>query len=499
MAIYHLSASVVSRNKGMSAVAKSSYNSCDKIKNEYDGTLHNYSNKPDHTYHEILLPKNAPEEYRDKAKLWNAVELSEKSKNAQLCRSFDIALPKELNQQEQEKLIHDFCKENFSDKGMCVQIDIHSVKGNPHAHVMTTMREIDENGKWKAKSCKEYLCTNGEDKKYFRPNEIPEGWEKVLGKKGEPKSRKADINNWNEKETLLEWRKNWSEKCNEKLKEKGEKEITHLSHKDRELYKQPQIHLGSYNHKLMKQGQTNERIEKYQNIIEQNKQIREIRQAFNNFFEKLKRDMSRPNHNRVDLLLKSKQQEEWSKLSVGELRFEVENNLMTINRKQKELDSLYGWSGIFKTKEKAELKEQIDELKKRNYKLDELIEEKKKARETTEIKEKPVANNSALERINRQFEKIQVQEQTPERLQLQEQRRKQVEEQNKMYHGLFDDNRYGIKPRAGTEPKTRDTSKPIVKQLPKGYSQNQEHDLGNPMEKSKKAKAKDRETEVRKR
>ena len=141
MAIYHLHASVISRSKGFSAVAKSAYNSREEMKNEYDGKVHNYSSQTDHSYSEDLLCKNAPEEYRDKAKLWNAVEQSEKSKNAQLCRSFDIALPQELSKEENEKLIHDFCKENFSDWGMCVQIDIHNKEGNPHAHVMTTMRD----------------------------------------------------------------------------------------------------------------------------------------------------------------------------------------------------------------------------------------------------------------------------------------------------------------------------------------------------------------------
>ena len=489
MAIYHLSASIVSRNKGMSAVAKSSYNSCDKIKNEYDGTIHNYSNKPYHTYHEILLPENAPREYMDKAKLWNSVELSEKSKNAQLCRSFDIALPKELSKEEQEKLIHDYCKENFSDKGMCVQIDVHSTPENPHAHVMTTLREIDENGKWKAKRKDIYkLDENGE--------RIPVIDKKTGLQKTDSRNRKqweretVKTNDWDSKDFLLEVRKNWSEKCNEKLKEKGVAEISHLSYEDREFYKQPQIHLGSYNHKLMKEGKTNERIEQYQNIMEQNRQIREIRQKFNLFFEKLKKDMSRPTHSRADLLLKSKQREEYSQMSLEQLRQKREDNLILMDSKKKEISKL----PFYKLKERAKIKEQIDNLEEKNYELDRLINERKKAPDTTTREQRMEQRKSVVETLNEKLKQVQAQEQTPERLQLQQQRKEQTERFNK----LFSENQYGIKPRKEEDrTQNRDTSKPIVKQLPKEYSQNREHDVGNPLEKSQKEKAKDRKTETR--
>lgn len=483
MAIYHLSAGIVSRSKGMSAIAKSSYNSCDKIKNEYDGTIHNYSNKPYHTYHEILLPKNAPLEYRDKAKLWNAVELSEKSKNAQLCRSFDVALPKELSQEEQEKLIRDFCKENFMDRGMCVQIDIHSNPENPHAHVMTTLREIDENGNWKAKRKDVYkLDENGEripiiDKKtglQKTDNRNRKQWERETIK----------TNDWDSKEFLLEVRKNWSDKCNEKLREKGAKEITHKSHKDMEFYKQPQIHLGSYNHKLMKEGKTNDRIEQYKNIIEQNRQIREIRQAFNRFFEKLKKE-SRPTNSRIDLLLMAKQNEERAKLSVEELKFKIENNLLTIDRKKEELKELEGkW---FKGKEKAELQERIDELKAENHRLSETLKAKKNSlaieQQNRERKEKAperVVDPSRMEKFNRPYERKEPDMQAPER----QEQIKKMQEFDKQFNSL------GIKARPKENNdmlKARDKAKPIVKE----FSGNKQHDMGNPLEKSNKAKAKD--------
>lgn len=279
MAIYHFHCGIISRAKGLSAVAGSAYMSCEKIKCEYDNQEHDYSKKKNHVYGNVLLPKNAPEEYRDKKVLWNSVEMFEKSSNAQLSRNGDVALPKELSLDEQIELCEEFFSK-FADQGMCVQYDIHTPdedSQNVHAHFMLSMRGIDEKGNWLPKSCKEYKCQKGEEEpRFFRPEEIPEGWEKVVNKKGNFVTRNNDINGWGSKETLLEWRKTWADMCNEKLREKGVEEISHLSNEERGLDSVPQVHLGSYNSKLMKEGKTNERIEKYYEIEQVNKEINEV-------------------------------------------------------------------------------------------------------------------------------------------------------------------------------------------------------------------------------
>lgn len=93
--------------------------------------------------------------------LWNSVELNEKASNAQLARNFIIALPKELSFEENKNLITDFIQENFVSKGMIADLAIHdeSNEGNNniHAHIMTTLRPINEKGEWQAKSKKEYV------------------------------------------------------------------------------------------------------------------------------------------------------------------------------------------------------------------------------------------------------------------------------------------------------------------------------------------------------
>ena len=108
MAIYHLSIKIISRGKGKSAVAASAYRSGEKIKNEYDGIVHDFTRKGGIAHTEILLPQNAPQEFSDRGTLWNSVEKIEKSKNSQLAREIEVALPKELDREKQINLVREY-------------------------------------------------------------------------------------------------------------------------------------------------------------------------------------------------------------------------------------------------------------------------------------------------------------------------------------------------------------------------------------------------------
>ena len=102
---FHFNISIISRGKGKSAVASAAYISGEKIKNEWDGELHDYTHKDKILHTDILLPKGIPKEFMDRSFLWNSVELNEKASNAQLARQFIIALPKELSLEENKKLM----------------------------------------------------------------------------------------------------------------------------------------------------------------------------------------------------------------------------------------------------------------------------------------------------------------------------------------------------------------------------------------------------------
>jgi Ti-type conjugative transfer relaxase TraA len=180
MAIYHLSAKVVSRAKGQSGVASAAYRSSESLYDERYGMTHDYTRKEGVEHSEILLPMNAPKSFADRQTLWNAVESIEKRKDSQLARELEIALPIELKHDENVELVRDYVKTHFVAKGMIADFSIHEDDpNNPHAHILLTMRAVNESG---------------------------------FGKK---------VRSWNAKADLYKWRDLWAERANEHLARAG--------------------------------------------------------------------------------------------------------------------------------------------------------------------------------------------------------------------------------------------------------------------------------------
>ncbi|MGL6107748.1 MobQ family relaxase [Romboutsia sp.] len=263
MAIYHFSVQIISRSNGSSSVGSSAYRSGEKLENERTGEVHDYTRKTGIEYTEILTPLNAPEWASDRANLWNEVEKIEKSKNSQLAREINIALPKELSLEKQIELTREFVKDTFVDQGMVADISIHdSKKGNPHAHIMLTMRPF-ENGEWGAKAKKEYIL----DKK----------GEKIKLKSGEYKSRKIDTVDWNKKENLEKWREQWAKYANKTLERNGIKEIIdHRTLAEQGIERVPQIHVGTHASAMEKRGLQSERGQLNNEIKELNTKLEYI-------------------------------------------------------------------------------------------------------------------------------------------------------------------------------------------------------------------------------
>ena len=268
MAIYHLEAKVVSRGAGRSAAAAAAYLSCSRIYNDYDGIQHDYTRKQGLVWQQVFLPPQAPPEWQDREKLWNAVEAAEKAKDSRLARELVVALPIELNQEQQISLIEEFIQEQFVADGMCADAAIHDTDGhNPHAHILLTVRPLDEKGQWQYKTEKEYLCVRNGEERGFTTAEFlkaqKEGWEKQypykIGKKKvymapsaaevrglaradkHPKSSRYGRQNpitlrWNSEEQLLLWRENWAAAANLALEQAGREErIDHRSHAARAM------------------------------------------------------------------------------------------------------------------------------------------------------------------------------------------------------------------------------------------------------------------------
>ena len=264
MAIYHLSIKIISRGKGKSAVAASAYRSGEKIKNEYDGIVHDFTRKGGIAHTEILLPENAPQEFLDRGTLWNSVEKIEKSKNSQLAREIEVALPKELDREKQIELIREYVKENFVKVGMCADIALHDKNdGNPHCHILLTMRPLNEDTTWGAKSKKEYI--------------LDENREKIKLKNGNYKTRKINTTDWNEQDKAEEWRKAWADITNKYLEENSiQNKVDHRSYLRQGIEQIPTIHLGVSATQMEKKGIATDRGNINREIKHQNAILREI-------------------------------------------------------------------------------------------------------------------------------------------------------------------------------------------------------------------------------
>ena len=312
MAIYHLEAKVVSRGTGRSAVTASAYLSCSKILNDYDGVQHDYTRKKGLVWQEVFLPEFAPSEWKERGVLWNAVEENEKTKDSRLAREFVVALPIELSEAQWEKLLSDFISDTFVADGMCADVAIHDPHPpghNPHAHIMLTVRPLDEKGNWQYKTQKEYLCVKNGEEQGFTADEFKiaqtEGWEKQyqykVGRKKvylphseaenhgyeraskHPKSTKFGRQNpiaerWNSEEQLVLWRAAWADVTNRHLETAGHEErIDHRSHADRGLTEQPTIHEGVVARALEKKGIVSDRCELNRQIKADNALLRELK------------------------------------------------------------------------------------------------------------------------------------------------------------------------------------------------------------------------------
>ena len=310
MAIYHLEAKVVSRGAGRSAVAASAYLSCSRLYNDYDGIQHDYTKKQGLVWQEVFLPEYAPQEWKDREQLWNAVEEVETAKDSRLAREFVVALPIELNREEQIELLQDFIREQFVSDGMCADAAIHDTDGhNPHAHILLTVRPLDERGKWQYKTEKEYLCMRNGEERGFTAAEFKsaqnDGWEKQypykVGKKKvymtpsaaeaqeliradkHPKSTRYGRQNpiserWNSEEQLVSWRVAWADVTNRYLESAGREErIDHRSNAARGLDEIPTIHEGVTVQALERKGIVSDRCEMNRQIRADNALLRELK------------------------------------------------------------------------------------------------------------------------------------------------------------------------------------------------------------------------------
>ena len=163
MSLYHFSVTQKSRGAGQSVVASAAYISGTKLHDNYYGENPDYTKKSGVLHSEIILPDYVPKRFYDREILWNEVENVEKHPKAQLAYSFDIALQNELSFEENLSLARQFILDNFTSRGMIVDMALHEPDveeggiSNPHFHVLCPIRPVNPDGTWGAKQHREYI------------------------------------------------------------------------------------------------------------------------------------------------------------------------------------------------------------------------------------------------------------------------------------------------------------------------------------------------------
>ena len=263
-------------------MAAAAYRSGEKLVNEWDGMTHDYTRKGGVVHTEIMLPSHAPPEFQDRSTLWNSVEQIEKSSDAQLAREIEVALPVELSRAEQLALVRSFVKDNFVDAGMCADFAIHDKgTGNPHAHIMLTIRPIREDGKWGAK-CRKVYDLDGQGQR------IPDG-------KGGWKNHREDTTDWNQRGNAEKWRAAWAAYTNRALEAAGRPErIDHRSYKRQGVDKIPTVHMGPAASQMERRGIATEKGNINREIAADNKLLKELKARITRLYNWSKEQSSQP-------------------------------------------------------------------------------------------------------------------------------------------------------------------------------------------------------------
>ena len=211
MAIYHLHVKVIGRKSGSSAVASAAYRSGPHgCATSASTVAHDFSGKRGVVHSEVMLPEKAPKAWSDRERLWNNVEAFEVRKDAQLAREVEFAIPREMSEAEMasNSPATSFGRE-FVDRGMIADLNVHwdmaeDGMSKPHAHVMLTMRAVEENG---------------------------------FGQK---------VRDWNRTEMVERWRERWGELANERLAELDiDARIDHRSLEAQGIALEPQSQIGA--------------------------------------------------------------------------------------------------------------------------------------------------------------------------------------------------------------------------------------------------------------
>ena len=211
-------------------MAASAYLSCSRLYNDYDGIQHDYTKKQGLVWHQIFLPEYALQEWQNREKLWNAVEEVETAKDSRLAREFVVALPIELNREQQIELLQAFIQEQFVSDGMCAD-----------AAMKQSLKRLEEQGqKYSTEldaALNEYAGLR-EQAQGFNPVQLYETRQAIRpGKEQEAENRAQQV--YGEKYNLLlmfDSKKAVSRMLDEDAERQNVRRLVRLAHKEQQTF-----------------------------------------------------------------------------------------------------------------------------------------------------------------------------------------------------------------------------------------------------------------------
>ncbi len=342
MAIFHFTVKIIGRSKGRSVISASAYLNGDVMKNDETGEFSRYTSKKEVVFSHLSMCANAPPEWQtvpeenikrfmnstrykraadkdmalrkfkttfQKQRLWNEVLKVEKSSDAQLARSFEFSLPREWSRVQQIQFTNLYIRRNFVEKGMCADWSIHDKgDGNPHVHLLVTMRPFNSDHTWGNKEMKDWAFVRDEQGNPVVDPSHPNWWQDkknpdrcgiripLLDSEGHQKmdsrNRKqwkrvlTDATGWNNPKNCELWRADWAIECNSHLP--PEHHIDHRSFARQGKVELPTIHEGANARKIAEKFQAGEtekpswKAEENQQINQQNTFLQGLMQTFQN-------------------------------------------------------------------------------------------------------------------------------------------------------------------------------------------------------------------------
>jgi len=338
MAIFHFTVKIIGRSKGRSVISASAYLNGDVMKNEETGEFSRYTSKKEVVFSHLSMCANAPPEWQtvpeenikrfmnstrykratdkdmalrkfkttfQKQRLWNEVLKVEKSSDAQLARSFEFSLPHEWSRVQQIQFTNLYIRRNFVEKGMCADWSIHDKgDGNPHVHLLVTMRPFNPDHTWGSKEMKDWAFVRDEQGNPIIDPSHPNWWQDKKNpercgiriplldndgnQKTDARNRKqwkrvlTDATGWNNPKNCELWRADWAIECNSHLP--PEEHIDHRSFARQGKVELPTIHEGANARKIAEKFQAGEtdmpswKAEENQSVKEQNDVIRMVQE-----------------------------------------------------------------------------------------------------------------------------------------------------------------------------------------------------------------------------